>query len=625
MNRRRRGLGPARAPRFRVLVIAAPVLLALLLTQSAARAATLDGSAFTLTLAPAGGTMAGVALDANALLTYFGPARCACPDNLVATLSISDDGAQALATDAVQATLVLGSDCDNSATTCQSVGTILTLDANTTSATATVPAAAVFAAAGAGSSCTALAASSTRLWAIVRNGSARLDNPPSLALGVTGAGPAAPTGVTVLTAESGLLVSWTAATTTALSGYQVLCSPAGSETHAAAYDTCAAALPAGGSGPFATLDARLVCSGLVSSGTSVRVHGLTDGQSYQIAVVAIAEDGTPSSASVAAAGVPGPTLGFDDIYRQDGGTGLTGCAAGGKPRPGWPAGAAAALMASLVVAQRRARRRVTRRRRPRMAPIIILAFTITGSAAIPLRAAAADPAPAFAEAVAFEPDLDLAPRPASPRQWSVQLGFGPFRPDIDSELAARGNDGRPFEETFSSAHHLMSRLEVERHVVPHLCPRAGTLAVGVGAGYYSVTAAALSADRQSRSGDDTTLRLFPLSASVVFRADGAHEASGFPLVPYARAGLDAVFWRISDSAKASATTGVTYGWHAAVGLAVMLDFLDPDAARTMDQEAGVNGTALFVEIAHAADDGFGAANQLHVGDTSWQAGLMLEF
>ena len=71
--------------------------------------------------------------------------------------------------------------------------------------------------------------------------------------------------------------------------------------------------------------------------------------------------------------------------------------------------------------------------------------------------------------------------------------------------------------------------------------------------------------------------------------------------------------------------GGTLGWHAAAGLALVLDFLDPEAARDFDDEMGVNHTALVFEYTHADISGLGRSDRLHVGDTTWSLGLMFEF
>jgi len=213
----------------------------------------------------------------------------------------------------------------------------------------------------------------------------------------------------------------------------------------------------------------------------------------------------------------------------------------------------------------------------------------------------------------------LFPAPTSPRGWNLELRFGPYRPDVDSEFADRGQDARPFEQLFSSSRRLMMQLELDRQ----LSHRAGTWSVGLGAGYYRASAAALSGDLKARSGDETALRLIPLSAALVYRADGLRQRWGSPVVPYAKLGLDCTLWHASDTSQAN-VDGRTFGWHTAAGVAIDLSPLDPEAARAMDRESGVNQTAVFLEVARYSLDGFGSGAALHVGDTTWFAGLMLE-
>jgi len=481
----------------------------------------------------------------------------------------------------------------------------VTLSADSTAADTSVPTSAVFNAA-AGGNCNG-ATTSTRLWAIVRVGGTRLTTEPSLALTVGGAGPSPPTGVTTVSADGGLLVSWTASIdSTTLQGYQVLCMPGPTTPAAPAYDdSCSASTPDGGAGP--ALDPQFLCSGLIGVGTSsTRVHGLTNGSSYQIAIVAIGIDGTPSAPSAAAQGTPAPSVGFGDLYKDSGGTAAGGCAVGG-PRSGGVA-AGLALAAGLLIARRRRRRRG---RGAALLPFLFLFVFVLLAAA-----ATARPASASTDDVA----LPFATEQQPPPGWNVELRFGPYRPNVDSEFTARGQSARPYEQVFGSAQHLMMQLEIDRQ----LSRRAGTWAAGFAIGYYNVTAAALSADLQSRSGDETGLRLIPLSLSLVYRADTLRRRFGSPAVPYAKVGHDCTLWRISDTSQAD-FSGRTFGWHAAAGVALDLSPLDPEAAASLKHESGVEQLALFAEAAYFRLDGFGSGSALRVGDTTWFAGLMLEF
>jgi len=110
----------------------------------------------------------------------------------------------------------------------------------------------------------------------------------------------------------------------------------------------------------------------------------------------------------------------------------------------------------------------------------------------------------------------------------------------------------------------------------------------------------------------------------VYRADFLRPDQGVGLIPYAKAGLDCTFWRMADTGNSGTIDGKTLGWHAALGVSLDLASFDPDAARVMDHESGVNQTAIFFEAARYALDGFGSGSVLHVGDTTWMGGLMFE-
>ena len=71
--------------------------------------------------------------------------------------------------------------------------------------------------------------------------------------------------------------------------------------------------------------------------------------------------------------------------------------------------------------------------------------------------------------------------------------------------------------------------------------------------------------------------------------------------------------------------GGTLGWHAAARAALVLDFFDPESARSFDADMGVNHTSLVFQYTYADISGLGMSDQLHVGDTNWSLGLMFQF
>jgi hypothetical protein len=214
----------------------------------------------------------------------------------------------------------------------------------------------------------------------------------------------------------------------------------------------------------------------------------------------------------------------------------------------------------------------------------------------------------------------------SPQRFAFELTFGPYRPDIDSEF----NGARtPYKDYFGSGQSLLTRIELDYQ----FWHRYGSLAAGVGVGYFSVTGDSPAANGTgAATGDQSQLKVIPVSLSLVYRFDYFLQERGFPLVPFGKLGLDWAYWQntdgngnIADADSSGRGRGGTLGWHVAGGIALVLDFLDPDASHDFDQDLGVNHTALTFEVYHADISGLGQADRLHVGDTNWTLGLLLEF
>ncbi|HEY8924219.1 MAG TPA: MXAN_2562 family outer membrane beta-barrel protein [Polyangia bacterium] len=217
-------------------------------------------------------------------------------------------------------------------------------------------------------------------------------------------------------------------------------------------------------------------------------------------------------------------------------------------------------------------------------------------------------------------------RQQSPQHFALEFRFGPYRPDVDSEFSGTGHT--PYKDFFGSGRHLMMQVELDYQLIRHV----GSLAVGASLGYFKQTGNDLYADGSARqSADTSSFRLLPFALSAVYRFDLAYERFGIPVVPYGKLGLDYIFWTINNgndevpTAAGGRGQGGTLGWHAAVGLSLVLDFLDQNSANQFDEEMGVNHTHLFFEYGHIDASGLGQSSRLHVGDTTWTAGLMFEF
>jgi hypothetical protein len=214
----------------------------------------------------------------------------------------------------------------------------------------------------------------------------------------------------------------------------------------------------------------------------------------------------------------------------------------------------------------------------------------------------------------------------SAQQFAFELRFGPYRPDVDGEF---GGVRHPYQDFFGSGSKLMTQIEYDYEFFHGF----GTAAVGLGLGYFQITGTSPVANGTGLpSGDTSQFKVVPLSLSAVYRFDYFLELKNFPVVPFAKLGLDYAYWQITNGNGDIATDpqggrgrGGTTGWHAAGGAALVLDMFDPEAARDFDNDLGVNHTALVFQYSYADISGLGTSNRLHVGDSSWSLGLLVEF
>ena len=227
----------------------------------------------------------------------------------------------------------------------------------------------------------------------------------------------------------------------------------------------------------------------------------------------------------------------------------------------------------------------------------------------------------------------------SPQNFAAEVKFGPYTPNIDGEFATSPG---PYARYFGNDSGLMMQYTFEYQFLR----RFGALGAGLGLGYWSKSGKAFACksgsglscvpDFTKTTGDDTSLQILPLSLFLVYRFDWPAEQFRFPLVPYGKFGLTYTFWwadkgngKVSDVILASGATehgrGAQLGLTAALGAALMLDIFDPGAGHELDSTLGINHTYLFWEWVWSGADGLGSNTALHVGASSWLAGLAFEF
>ena len=254
--------------------------------------------------------------------------------------------------------------------------------------------------------------------------------------------------------------------------------------------------------------------------------------------------------------------------------------------------------------------------------------------------------PATASAQTFElfgPDPSRS-RYETPQNFSLELRFSPWQPEVDGEVTRNGPFLAYFGESDGNGQRrvsdrLLSGLELDWQAL-RINP-LGSLGIGVGVMYSTFTATAPITATGASSGQESSLNLLPMYGTVVLRLDVLARRTVVPLVLYGKAGLGATYWWItsgdnlarrnalSPSAPTNntadygqAAVGLSTTWHAAAGLQLRLDFLEPRAQRAWDLEMGVNHSYLFAEYMLTRDLN---AQQLRVGSHAWTFGLAFEF
>ncbi len=524
--------------------------------------------------------------DAN---KHLNRARCLCGEPVEVRVALQTSGIEKLKDRKLEAVLLWGADCAEPQAECIQLSEG-SLGAGTKGLERRMGVNELFAAAGA-SACEGFEGNRA-LWLVLREDGKRLDVLVSQSLRLDSKAPAAPTLKPAAVGDEALHLAWTPpASSQGVVAHQALCSPAPAKAFAPAFDACMAmaADDDGGTGVAP-------CSERLSAGiTSHRLGGLSNHQTYAVALVAIDASGNVSAASDPVMGTPAQALGFAEIYESETGQAMGGCRTAGRSgKGGWPG---FAVFVALLWLHRQGKRWWVK---------LAMAFT-----AVVLLGW---PHPARAESWSLSSDItETTPQGGdSPQSFALSLAVGFYRPNVDSEFSSQGGMG-PFEKTFSSDRRPLWQLRLERFVWRGF----GTLALGIGAGHYNATGKAFTADGQGRTADDTYLRVVPLLGEAIYRLD-TWMRHGVSLVPYLRSGLDHHLW-FTDADKA----GGTWGWHAAAGLAFDLGRLDPESAVQLDRETGVNHTLLFVEVNHADITNFGASNALRLSDTTLALGLSL--
>jgi hypothetical protein len=214
-------------------------------------------------------------------------------------------------------------------------------------------------------------------------------------------------------------------------------------------------------------------------------------------------------------------------------------------------------------------------------------------------------------------------RAESPRSGSFDLMAGQYLPNVDSEFSLKPGQMGPWEQTFGTARDWMFRGGA--YWAPY--NGWGTVEIGGQLGFFGKTGTG-QLITGGQSGDSTSFRILPVSAVVTYRLDTLGDGTVLPVAPYVRFALERYTWWVNDGAGKTTKTGATNGWSAAAGLCLLLDWLDPDAAREMDRNTGINHTYLITEVRHTAVNDFGSSKSWNLSDRGgmqWSFGMMFVY
>ncbi|HVP69049.1 MAG TPA: MXAN_2562 family outer membrane beta-barrel protein [Anaeromyxobacteraceae bacterium] len=217
---------------------------------------------------------------------------------------------------------------------------------------------------------------------------------------------------------------------------------------------------------------------------------------------------------------------------------------------------------------------------------------------------------------------------SSGRWGAFQLSFSTFAPNIDSEFT---NGTQPYETVFGTTRPLLVQVLFSRSV---WISQVGSLDVGLGIGYWKANGTGYSASSgQGSQGGSTSLTILPVQLAVGYRFDVFYDQWGIPFAPYLRGAIVGDIWWTSGQGAGSFSPypanaqGTTWGWAGTLGLALVLDALDPSMARQMDYDTGINHTMLFFDFTRESVNNFGAGNswQLAPSYWMWSAGILFVF
>jgi len=194
----------------------------------------------------------------------------------------------------------------------------------------------------------------------------------------------------------------------------------------------------------------------------------------------------------------------------------------------------------------------------------------------------------------------------SPEGFALELRGGPYAPSSDAVAEVYPDDSGPL-------------LAVELDVMFLRIPYVGRAGIGSGIGWARLSDTSLD-EAGMRTDEEIDLTLIPIPLVAVLRVDVLARELDIPLLLAGKIGLDMLLWD-EDVGERQGGSGVAFGLRWGAEIALELDFFDRAAARSLDEEWGINHTyILFEYFGSTASDGV-EGGTLELGDQTWAIGL----
>ncbi len=185
--------------------------------------------------------------------------------------------------------------------------------------------------------------------------------------------------------------------------------------------------------------------------------------------------------------------------------------------------------------------------------------------------------------------------------WSLGFKSGYFTPALDQWKSNYGSSGN-IEWSGQLGFKIFRRWEL-----------------GLEGGYFRDSSTALTVSGRT-SIYEQKIRIFPLQAYLLYRLIFDEDQL---FVPFVGGGYSHVLSRQSLEGKGT-VKGSQEGYHARVGLQLLLDRFDSAAADSFDLDMGVKNSYFVIEAQYRKVNGFGGES-LDLGGWSYLGSLLFEF